>query len=132
MMKLKRLTAYSDKISLFPGEKIEFKVSSTEEGEEYHARLVRIIHGDTNPDGPGYREEYHASAIEGSYRARHQPIRHGSYGRVDPNVNFARIGSFTFQAIVMPTLPAKGNQTIVSLWDPQARQGFQLGLGSLA
>ena len=47
---------YSDRLSVAPGETIEFKVSC-EEAAPYRADLVRMIHGDTNPAGPGFREE---------------------------------------------------------------------------
>ena len=43
---------YADRLSVAPGETIEFKVSCDEPGS-YRADLVRLIHGDTNPVGPG-------------------------------------------------------------------------------
>ena len=63
-----RITGYSDKYSIVPGETVKFYVNS-EENEDYEVQLVRLIHGDTNPDGPGYKEEEHAAqcnAKEGS------------------------------------------------------------------
>jgi hypothetical protein len=47
---------YSDRLSVAPGERIEFKVSSEEPGT-YRADIVRLIHGDTNPAGPGFKEQ---------------------------------------------------------------------------
>lgn len=46
-----RITGYSDRYSIRPGDDITFYVNS-EKGEDYEAKLVRLIHGDTNPDGP--------------------------------------------------------------------------------
>ena len=46
-----RITGYSDRFSVRPGENINFHVHSENE-ESYQADIVRLIHGDTNPDGP--------------------------------------------------------------------------------
>ena len=46
---------YADRLSVAPGETIEFKVSCDEPGS-YRADLVRLIHGDTNPAGPATRK----------------------------------------------------------------------------
>ena len=73
---------YADRLSVAPGETIEFKVSCDEPGS-YRADLVRLIHGDTNPAGPGFKEEEIASPINGSYAGRHQPIASGSHVIVD-------------------------------------------------
>ena len=51
-----RITGYSDKYSAFPGEKVKFYVNS-EKNENYDVQIIRLIHGDTNPEGPGYKEE---------------------------------------------------------------------------
>ena len=45
-----RITGYSDRYSACPGETIQFYVNS-EKAERYDAHLVRVIHGDTNPEG---------------------------------------------------------------------------------
>ncbi len=70
---MKTIMGYSDKISACPGETIKFMVSC--EGQpSYRARLVRIIHGDTSPEGPGYKESEVASAFHGEHKARKQEI----------------------------------------------------------
>ena len=56
-----RITGYSDKYSAFPGEKVKFYVNS-EKNENYDVQIIRLIHGDTNPEGPGYKEEEIGSA----------------------------------------------------------------------
>jgi N,N-dimethylformamidase len=47
-----KITAYADKISCFPGDTVDVKVSATGLFT-YRAELRRIIQGDINPDGPG-------------------------------------------------------------------------------
>ena len=51
-----RITGYSDKYQAFPGEEIKFYVNA-EKNENYDVQIVRLIHGDTNPEGPGYKDE---------------------------------------------------------------------------
>ena len=50
------ITGYADRFSLAPGEKINFKISSTS-NDPYRAKLIRVISGDPNPEGPGLIEE---------------------------------------------------------------------------
>ena len=45
-----RITGYSDKCSVTPGDEITFYVHS-EFGESYQSDIVRLINGDTNPEG---------------------------------------------------------------------------------
>ena len=59
------LLGYSDRLSAVPGEPIRFFVSSP--APEYDVSLVRLIHGDPNPDGPGFKEELVTSAIDGRH-----------------------------------------------------------------
>ena len=49
-----RITGYSDKYSAFPGEKVKFYINS-EKNEDYDVQIIRLNHGDTNPEGPGYK-----------------------------------------------------------------------------
>ena len=85
-------------LSVAPGETIEFKVSCDEPGS-YRADLVRLIHGDTNPAGPGFKEEVVESAVNGSYAGRHQPIASGSHVIVDDGDGaLAVTGAFTLHA----------------------------------
>ena len=46
-----RLTGYSGRWSVRPGEAISFHVHCTL--PQYQASLVRLIHGDESPRGPG-------------------------------------------------------------------------------
>ena len=45
---LLRITGYSNRFSVRPGDSISFHINA-EEGESFEAEIVRLIHGDTNP-----------------------------------------------------------------------------------
>ena len=126
-----RITGYSDCYSIRPGDDITFYVNS-EKGEDYEAKLVRLIHGDTNPDGPGYKEEEIAAPFDGSYTGRNQKIHGGSYVIV-PHDERMSVSSFTIQAFIFPTTPTKGRQGILTKWVDDTGYGlFVDDDGSLA
>ena len=75
-----KLTGYSDRWSVRPGEEITFHVHSVT--PDYEAQLVRLIHGDENPRGPGFKETEVASSLDGRHAGVARTIRKGSYGLV--------------------------------------------------
>ena len=85
------LIGYVDRFSARPGEWIAVKVSSRL-AEPYRADLVRIIHGDPNPAGPGLEFEEVEATFAGTYPSRFQPAHSGSYGIVtrDKGIPVAR------------------------------------------
>jgi N,N-dimethylformamidase len=126
MLRAATIHGYADRLSVAPGETIEFKVSCDEPGS-YRADLVRLVHGDTNPAGPGFKEEAIASAVNGAYEGRHQPIRSGSHVIVDdPGGELALTGAFTLHAFVYPTTPGKDGQCILGRRDAESGAGYAL------
>ncbi len=123
----KTIVGYSDEISVRPGETISFMVNC-EKGDSYDASVVRLIHGDTNPEGPGYKDEPIKSDIDGSYPGRRQEILAGSFVLVPDHPLLSNLGSFTVQAMIWPTMPKLGPQSLISRWDDKARCGFILGI----
>ena len=63
------LVGYLDRVSGRPGEQIGVKVSS-QLGVPYAADLVRIIHADPNPSGPGMKLEDVLCGFAGQYPSR--------------------------------------------------------------
>jgi N,N-dimethylformamidase len=124
---MKQIMGYSDKISVRRGESIKFMVSC-EKQTSYKARIVQIVHGDTNPEGPGYKERPIQSAVEGNYQGRRQQIYAGSYAVVPNHRAFDRLSSFSLQATVWPTTPEKKDQTLMSRWGGKSKSGFILGI----
>ncbi|PPR25777.1 MAG: N,N-dimethylformamidase beta subunit, partial [Alphaproteobacteria bacterium MarineAlpha10_Bin1] len=98
-----RITGYSDRYALCPGEEIKFYINS-ENGESYNADIVRMIHGDTNPDGPGFKVEELDTQVSKEYAGRNQIIHGGSYAVV-PHDHRMNVESFTLQAFIFPTTP---------------------------
>ena len=129
------ITGYADRYSVAPGETIAFKVSSAA-AEDYEARLVRVISGDPNPDGPGIREEPVDADFAGFHPSRVQAIHNGSCGRVSATAPLDSLASFTVAATIWPTLPLLGRrQAIVSRIDTASGAGFSLEIdekGTLA
>ena len=54
-MSTMKITAYADKVSVAPGEEIKFMVNCNL--PKFRADIVKLICGDMNPDGPGYKEK---------------------------------------------------------------------------
>lgn len=123
------LAGYADRMSVRPGETIEFKVSSVDD-TGYSARLVRVISADANPAGPGLVEEPVETAFAGSHKGRFQPVHSGSHGIVEQGLDLGAMGSLTLTATIWPTMPgAKRRQGILSIYDPGVRRGIALAIG---
>ena len=130
---LKGLTGYSDLVSVAAGETIRFMVSTGE--PHYQMDIVRLIHGDTNPNGPGFKEEHVQTAVNARYPGRKQELHPGSYVVVPHSPLLQPSGSFTLQAWIYPTTPRKGLQGIITKWSPDSNTGYGLfidGEGHLA
>ncbi|APH71639.1 N,N-dimethylformamidase beta subunit family domain-containing protein [Aquibium oceanicum] len=133
-MALPYVTGYLDRISLTRGEPLKVMVSCTA-APEFRASLVRVICGDLNPEGPGFREVEIASAADGTYPAREQICNAGSCVVIPPNSCFDSLESYSVQMHIWPTTPMKGEQVLLSLWSEELGQGFRLTIdasGALA
>ena len=119
-----KIVGYPDRYSVAPGEKIAFKIS-LEEGTHFEARLVRVIHGDANPQGPGLKFRHVKSDADGRHAGKKQRIDAGSYLTVE---NFPAIAThpFSFFAMIWPTLPKRANQTLLAQWDAETQSGFRI------
>lgn len=114
------LVGYSDRLGLAPGDTIRFMVSS--EHDRYDTRLVRLVHGDTNPAGPGLRQVVVPSSIDGERHGRRQAIVTGSFATIP--LGPAGIGaSSSFVVFVQPTAPAGREQVIAGVGAPFAEGG---------
>ena len=121
------LMGYADKISLAPGETIQFKVSCAG-AERYRAEIRRVLSPEAGPDAPPFRTELVESAANREYRGREQTLYCGSWAMVKWCPLIAAIESFTIQAFIWPTLPGVGRQAILGTWAENLGSGFGLML----
>ncbi len=121
-----KITGYSDRVSARPGETIKFMVNC--ELGEYRADIVKLICGDSSPDGPDFKEELIRTPANKRYKGRKQRIYAGSYGIVESNPALESLKSFTVQAMIWPTTPESGRQAILGKWNPKGKSGFAMGI----
>jgi N,N-dimethylformamidase len=108
------LIAYLDRFSARPGERIAVKVSSQFD-RPYRADLVRIIHGDANPAGPGIKLDELPAAFAGQYPSRFQPVHSGSCGIVTAAAPVALSDPCTIVVRVQPWLLDGLKQTVLAI-----------------
>lgn len=123
----KKIFGYADKISVKPGDDISFYVHA-DGTTTVDAQLVRLIHGDAHPAGPGYKEEEVASDLNGEWAVRKQFTQVGSFLTVaDPEKRLAPNGSFSLCTFVYPNAPGQGvRQCLMGRWDAFRNLGFGL------
>ena len=122
------LTGYSDRWSVQPGERVRFMVSS--DLPSYKVQIVRLIHADENPAGPGYKEEEIAASVNRAYTGRKQIAYPGSFIKVADHPAVRALRSMTVQMWIYPTMPHKGEaQGLLSKWSAAEQRGFGVGLG---
>ena len=121
------LIGYADRLSVAPGQTIRFHVST--DGPDYHLRIVRMLHGDTNPAGPGHKEQAIASTVEGRFHGRIQRAHAGSFAIVADHPLTNPAGAYTLCAFVLATTPVgHGEQGLISVWSQENGEGISLRL----
>src|SRR4051812_28276756 len=97
-----RIVGYTDPLTAAPDELVRVMVSS--ESETYRARLVRLVHGDINAAGPGFKADAVAASFAGQYRGRRQALRTGSWAEIPDHPVVSTLRSFTVSFWTYPTL----------------------------
>ncbi|TXH35590.1 MAG: N,N-dimethylformamidase [Rhodospirillaceae bacterium] len=130
----KRIAGYASRMSVRPGDRIDFMVSC-EDVSDYAAEIVRLISGDHHPDGMGFVEEPVQTDIAAKHKGRFQQLYAGSFAVIDDIEAFRPVTDFTLQAMIWPTAPGKGRQTLMGRRLSANKTGFALVLdeaGALA
>ena len=105
------------------------RMVSAEGVTEAEVAIVRLIHGDENPAGPGFIEREVAQPLAAPIKPMRQYTQLGSFVEIpDPHGRVLPDGSFTVHAFIWPTLPARGRQGLITQWSAPERRGFALGL----
>ncbi len=112
------IVGYADRMSVRLGDTLKIMVSCGT--ASYRAQLVRLICGDDSPKGPGYKERPVEHPANGTYPGRQQWINEGSYVLVPANPLLESVTSFTLQALIWPTTPGRGAQTLLAWWAEMA------------
>lgn len=122
------LTGYTDQVSVRPGETVDIKISA-ENATTAQVEIVRIIHGDEHPDGPGFIEEVIPSEINGEHQVHRQFVDAGNaIVFPDPGNLLALSGSMSICALIYPTTPDKGRQVIMGRFSLDETAGYALGI----
>jgi N,N-dimethylformamidase len=122
---MKRILGYTDKLTVRPGELIDFKIDA-EDGAQYHAQLVRLVNGDAHSTAANFEEIEVSSPINGTYTARRQLVLPGSCIVIDRPQPFAGLDAFSATLAFMPTTPRRGRQHLMSCWDQSVQAGWSL------
>lgn len=107
------VTGYAEHWSVRQGDTLRFMIGVAG-GGRYRARVARILCGDPNPAGPGYREIPMPCGIEGEHDGVEQRMRLGSWVEVPAVELGAGDAPLTLTATIWPTLPGEGKQAVLS------------------
>lgn len=122
-----KVIGYSKQLSAYPGEQVDFLVSC--DTQEYHADIVKLIHGDTNPEGPGFKIEPVSTHIDNDVPGRVQQIHSGSHVVVEDHSKLCLSETLNLQAMICPKTPDKGVQGLLTKWDAGNQAGYGLFIG---
>ena len=123
-----RLFGYSDPLAAKLTEPVDFKLSA-EGTKEATLEIVRLVHGDYNPKGPGFIEEPIPSDLPKSVAVKRQYTQNGSFAWVkNDNGILSPKGAFSVFTFIWPSLPGKARQTIMGSWNVNQSKGYGLGI----
>src|SRR3990167_3248496 len=123
-----RIFGYADPLNARAGGSVDFMIS-VEGRDEVEMELVRALHGDAHPDGPGFLEEVIPLGLPKTLKVARQFPQVGSFARAaDPEGRLDGLQSFPLFAHVFPTLPKAERQQIMGRWDIEGSKGFGLGI----
>src|SRR5204863_4112721 len=97
--------------------------------ERYDTKLVRLVHGDENPAGRGFKQVRVASSIDGERAGRRQDLRSGSSATLAIPAG-SLDGSFTFAVFVQVTAPPGREAIIATRGDPYGAVGWALAISA--
>ena len=118
------IVGYADRFSVRAGDTIRFMVSC--KLPSYQADIVRLIHGDLNPEGPGFKEKLVQNV--GTFSGQFQKLVIGSYAVVPDHALLRMKESFTLLAWISSTTPTKSSQGLLTKWSDSSGTGYGLVL----
>ena len=118
------IVGYADRFSVRAGDTIRFMVSC--KLPSYDADVVRLVHGDLNPEGPGFKENLVQNV--GTFSGQLQELVVGSYVVVPHHPLLRLKESFTLSAWISSTTPSKSSQGLLTKWSDSSDTGYGLVL----
>jgi len=112
--KIKKIVGYSDVLSVRPNYKISFMISCDSKIKYIYSEFVKLIQGDCNPEGPGFKEEKILDYKIKRHKAINQKIYSGSFIYLPIRKKILLKKEITFITYIFPTLNSKKKQTIFS------------------
>lgn len=123
----KSIIGYCDKISVHPGETIQFFASTYGPGN-FSASLVRAINGDGLSCPDRFKAVKVPTPFSGTYPGQEQPIYTGSYARIDRIADsLDQLKSFSIVALIQLSRGTSSPQFAVSRWDALQQKGWAIG-----
>jgi N,N-dimethylformamidase len=107
-----KLTGYSDRVWTRPGETIGFHIHSESPDVEY--QLMRLLHGDEDPRGPGFQEREILTCPGVRVKAGPQEIYKGSFALLETPAPLLDDNDFGIDFWLWPTLPGAAPQGLLS------------------
>ncbi len=95
------ISGYPSQMTVKPGDTVQIMASTKEPA--FEATMVRIVHGDADPRGPGVQEEVIDTPVNGTYNGANQRLPLGSYVEIPDARHLRADGSFTVTAWIAPT-----------------------------
>ncbi len=105
------LLGYVDRWSVKPGGTVTLRVGSAKDAP-FETRIARVLCGDPNPKGPGYREIKMPHPTDGSHPGKEQGTHLGSWGQVASLDLTSAANGLVLAVTVWPTTPKKGRQGV--------------------
>lgn len=102
---VQQIFGYTDRLAAQPSEARSFHVSC-ENSRSYNALLVRLLHGFTGEEGPGFLETECLSEFNGKYDGKRYVCQPESYVEINDNQDVLTTpDEFVMEVHVFPTLP---------------------------
>ncbi len=111
------LEGYADEMSVPEGARLQLMLSGS--AGEARLRIVRLIHGDSNPSGPGYKEQAVDWGQPATVSIREQYTDFGSYIEIPDSDALSPTGAFTLGIWFYPSLQPSGWHTLAAKWMPE-------------
>ena len=125
MIDTNAVLGYAWPLIVSAGQTVEFHLSS-ETLTQAEARIVRVRCADPDPAGPGLKLTAPGTDADGPVALIHQPLHPGSFAIVPDTPELLQLDAFTAGAMIWPTRPGAGAQTVLARYADGL--GWRLGL----